>query len=87
MQWYRAEIKGDGFFFDGGSLLLEKKVVEYIFRALSDEDAERIVRIFAGSREFRREYWVTDMNPEVVLTKFVGGTYIPQEASARLINS
>lgn len=71
MLWYRAEIKGEGFYIDGGVTLSERKVVIWEFEASSDEEAEEKAKTFAHSPEIRREYWMTG-SPNVAVTKFIG---------------
>lgn len=84
MAWYRAEIKAKGYYFDS-AFLPEKKVVEYVFQARTVKEAEAKATAFANSREFRKEFWVTEVNLEITITKFIG-TKKPEKEGARLIN-
>jgi len=81
MEWYRAEITGDGAYIDAGACLPEQKKVIFEFQASSDEEAEKRANEFACSSEIRKEHWMTDPSPTVSVTKFVGAKKPTQEHS------
>ncbi len=84
MRWYRAEIIGRGFYFDGGGQLPETKLIHFDFQAESDEEAVRKAEKFAKSPETRKEFWLTDCNPRMSVMAFVGNP--PNEERAYLAN-
>lgn len=81
MEWYRAEIRGEGFYIESGASIPEMKTVVLEFQASSDEEAEKKANEFACSSEIRKEYWMSALSPTVSVTKFVGANKPTQERS------
>lgn len=71
MEWYRAEITGEGVYWDSGVELPEVKIVVYEFEAESDKEAEEKARRFSRSFEIRERFWMTDSNPRIAVFKCI----------------
>ncbi len=71
VEWYRAEIEGDGFMIDAGAALPDKKRVIYVFPASDDEEAEKKAKEFGHSLECYKEFWITRIR-NITVTKYIG---------------
>lgn len=79
MYWYRAEIRGAGYYIDSGAHLPETKVVHYDFHARNAKEARKKAKEFAHSSEIRREFWMTDLNPQITVMRILNSAKPLQE--------
>jgi IS1 family transposase len=75
--WYRAEIKGQGFYMESGSVLPETKVVHFEFQARNKMEARE--KVEDRLSEIRREFWMTDSNPAITIMQIIAGNQPIQE--------
>ena len=71
MPWYRATIKGVGWMYDGGASVPDEKTVHYEFEEVDDDAAQEKAKAYARGREIRREFFLTDPDPNVEVTAFI----------------
>ena len=80
---YKAQITGDGFYFDSGVSLPTIKTVCFEFLAENDNEAQQKAIQFSKSEKIKKEFWLTDENPKISVDRVVKGEH--EEGRAYLI--